>query len=156
MSRTLPSSRDRRAKWIGLAQLDWPSLPTRTAPKELAASCSFKERITLYEATHLVGWLSGSNDSSCMEPVFQPSSITPRRAMLAPAGRFARIKLQLLTANACGRSCLCESMCVYTRARMVRDVQLALLGVSLAQDLNMEQLPVMDIPLAETAESAVH
>ena len=59
-----------------------------------------------------------------------------------------------MSANACGMSCLCDSMRVHNHARVVRDLQLAMLGVGLAQDLNVEQMPVMDMPLAETAESA--
>ena len=47
-----------------------------------------------------------------------------------------------------------RALCVYSRARSVRDPPLALIwprcaGLSFGEDLNVEQTPVLDMPLAE-------
>ena len=142
---------------IGLARLEWSFLPHRTAPKQVTAASSSMERIRVNEATHFVGRLCGCNDSSHMAPAFRPSS-TIKRAISACAGGFASIVLQLTSVNTCRRPCPCDSEGVYRHDIVVRDSPWALFGpgVGLAQDLSVEQMPVMDMQLADKAESAAH
>ena len=105
------------------------------------------------QATDFFGRLCGCNDSSHMAPAFRPSS-TIKRAISACAGGFASIVLQLTSVNTCRRPCPCDSEGVYRHDIVVRDSPWALFGpgVGLAQDLSVEQMPVMDMQLADKAE----
>ena len=107
--------------------------------------------IRLNKGTVSAGQLCGCNDSSCMAPALPPFSTKAiRRTGVSSAGRLTVSALRSITGRAlCVHSC--ESMVIPSPRVLIWH---GCAWLSFGKHLNAEERPVLDMPLAEKAESS--